>query len=49
MKCDVAGVASFRIRSVVAFMSISGQFEVDYRIICACRDGFVYTIKGYVA
>ena len=32
--------------SVAAFMSISGQFEVDYRIICACRDGFVYTIKG---
>ena len=31
--------------AVPVFMSIQGSYTVDYRIVVACRDGCVYTIK----
>jgi Bardet-Biedl syndrome 1 protein len=34
------------IPSVAAFMSIGGLYQVEYRILLACRDGKVYTIKN---
>ena len=26
-------------------MSVTGQFESEFRIVVACRDGCVYTLK----
>lgn len=31
--------------SVPVFLSISGLYDVEYRLIVACRNGFIYTIK----
>ncbi|EDO40876.1 predicted protein [Nematostella vectensis] len=31
--------------SVPAFMSVSGLYDVEFRVIVACRDGKVYTLK----
>ena len=27
-------------------MAVTGKYDVDYRIVIACRDGRVYTIKN---
>jgi Bardet-Biedl syndrome 1 protein len=36
--------------SVPVFMSVSGTFDVEYRIVVACRNNNVYTVKvGYRA
>lgn len=32
--------------AVPAFIAVTGTFDVEYRIVCACRDSKVYTIKG---
>jgi hypothetical protein len=32
--------------SVPAFICVTGMLEVDYRVVCACRDGRIYTIKN---
>lgn len=32
--------------AVPVFMGITGLFDVEYRIVVACRDGAVYTIKN---
>jgi len=33
------------LKSVPVFILAHGQFEIDYRIFVACRDGRVYQIK----
>jgi len=38
VKCEVASVPSF--------LACSGVFEIEYRIVVACRDGKIYTIKN---
>jgi Bardet-Biedl syndrome 1 protein len=46
---DVAGAAvatRFQLPSTPAYLTISGMLDVEYRIICACRNGSVYTIKN---
>ena len=36
--------------SPVTLLSISGQYESEFRIVAACRDGCVYSLKeGLVA
>eukprot|EP00164_Ancoracysta_twista_P002068 GFYU01002724.1.p1 GENE.GFYU01002724.1~~GFYU01002724.1.p1 ORF type:complete len:595 (-),score=154.58 GFYU01002724.1:156-1940(-) len=35
-----------KLNGVPVFMAINGLFEVEYRIVVACRDGNVYTIKN---
>lgn len=37
--------ARISLPGVPAFMAIQGQLDVDYRIVVACRNGSVYTIK----
>ena len=34
------------LKSVASFIQATGQFDVDYRIYVACRDGRVYLIKN---
>jgi Bardet-Biedl syndrome 1 protein len=34
------------LKSVPCFLQTSGQFDVEYRIYVACRDGKVYLIKN---
>jgi formate/nitrite transporter FocA (FNT family) len=34
-----------RLKDVPAFMAVSGSFDVEYRIVVACRDHKVYTVK----
>ena len=29
------------------FMDVSGLFDVEYRVVVACRNGAVYTLKRY--
>jgi Bardet-Biedl syndrome 1 protein len=31
--------------SVPVFMSVSGLFDVEFRIVVSCRDGNIYTLK----
>ena len=31
--------------SVPVFLSVSGLYDVEYRIIVACRNGHIYTLK----
>lgn len=45
---DQSGMAikkQINLKSVPAFIQCSGQYDVDYRIYVACRDGKVYVIK----
>ena len=30
---------------VPVFLNVSGLYDVEYRIVAACRDGAVYTFK----
>jgi len=39
-------IASVTLQGVPALMSVSGLFDVDWRIVVACRDGKVYTVKS---
>jgi Bardet-Biedl syndrome 1 protein len=34
------------LKSVPCFMQTTGQFDVEYRIYVACRDGKVYLIRN---
>ena len=36
----------FQLKSVPVQIDCSGQFDVDYKILVACRDGKVYIIKS---
>lgn len=38
-------MAKFTLPSPATMMSISGQFESEFRIVVGCRDGCIYTIK----
>ena len=45
---DPAGssiMAKVTLPGVPVHMAITGLFDVDYRIVVACRDGNVYTVK----
>ena len=42
---NFAVLAKFALPSTPSLLSISGQFEAEFRIVVACRDGCVYTIK----
>jgi len=42
---NFAVIAKVTLPATPVFMSIQGSFEVDYRIVLACRDGCAYTIK----
>ena len=33
--------------SVPVFLNVSGLYDVEYRIVAACRDGCIYTFKRY--
>ena len=35
-----------QLRGVPVLLAVTGLFDVDYRIVAACRDGCVYTIKN---
>ncbi|CAD7952783.1 unnamed protein product [Amoebophrya sp. A25] len=39
-------VQKVELESVPVFLVTSGLYEVEYRLICACRDGKVYTVKN---
>jgi Bardet-Biedl syndrome 1 protein len=46
---DAAGssiLVSATLVSVPVFLGVTGLYSVDYRVVCACRDGNVYTIKN---
>uniref|UniRef100_A0A6A7G4S6 Bardet-Biedl syndrome 1 protein-like n=1 Tax=Hirondellea gigas TaxID=1518452 RepID=A0A6A7G4S6_9CRUS len=36
---------SVSLPSVAAFLSVSGLYDVEYRILVACRNGHIYTLK----
>lgn len=38
-------VLTVTLPGVPAFLAVSGAFQVDYRIVAACRDGRVYSVK----
>ena len=38
-------LAKMSLPSVPSFMSVTGLFDVEFRIVVACRDGKVYTLK----
>ncbi|XP_013780434.1 Bardet-Biedl syndrome 1 protein homolog, partial [Limulus polyphemus] len=38
-------LAAMTVPSVPAFLNVTGLFDVEYRIIVACRDGILYTLK----
>ncbi|BFZ06952.1 hypothetical protein BsWGS_09991 [Bradybaena similaris] len=38
-------LATMELPSVPVFISVTGLFDVDYRIVVACRNGRVYTLK----
>ncbi|XP_014667462.1 PREDICTED: Bardet-Biedl syndrome 1 protein-like [Priapulus caudatus] len=38
-------LSMLQIPSVPVFLSVSGLFDVEFRIIAACRDGNLYTVK----
>ena len=31
--------------SVPVFLSVTGMYDVEYRIVVACRNGCIYTLK----
>ena len=31
--------------AVPVFLSVSGLYDVEYRVVVACRNGAVYTLK----
>ena len=35
-----------RLKAVPTVISVTGLYDVDYRIVAACRDGRVYTMRG---
>lgn len=37
---------SVQLPATPAFMAVTGLYTVEYRIVCACRDGHVYSIKN---
>ncbi|CAN0078223.1 unnamed protein product, partial [Heterosigma akashiwo] len=39
-------VAGVTLQGVPAMMCVSGLFDVEWRIVVACRDGRVYTVKS---
>lgn len=46
---DVGGVTvvnRFSLPSAPAYITVTGLYDVEYRIVCACRNGSVYTIKN---
>lgn len=46
---DVSGASildKFNLPSTPAHIAVSGLYDVEYRIVCACRNGNVYTIKN---
>ncbi len=32
---------------IPVFLNVSGLYDVEFRIIAACRDGTLYTFKRY--
>jgi len=32
--------------SVPAIIAVTGLYDVEWRIVCSCRDGKIYTIKN---
>ncbi|KAJ1632773.1 bardet-Biedl syndrome 1 family protein [Pavlovales sp. CCMP2436] len=46
---DVGGVtivSRFQLPSAPVYIAVTGLCDVEYRIVCACRNGSVYTIKN---
>lgn len=39
---------SFKLRSVPVFIEITGQYDIEYKIYVACRDGKIYFFKNGV-
>ncbi len=39
-------IKDIQLKDVPVFISVSGKYDVEYRIIVACRDGKLYTIKN---
>ena len=35
--------------SVPVFLSVTGMYDVEYRIVVACRNGCIYTLKRLVS
>lgn len=33
---------------IPAFISVTGLYDVEYRVIAACRDGGIYVYKRFV-
>jgi hypothetical protein len=40
-----ATVLRVQLPSIPAFIAVTGSFDVEYRIVVACRNNNVYTIK----
>lgn len=46
---DVSGVTilnRFVLPAAPVFLAVTGLYDVEYRVVCACRNGSVYTIKN---
>mmetsp|Transcript_1658 Transcript_1658/g.4843 ORF Transcript_1658/g.4843 Transcript_1658/m.4843 type:complete len:552 (+) Transcript_1658:21-1676(+) len=46
---DVSGatiLTKFKLPATPVYLAVTGLFDVEYRIVCACRNGSVYTIKN---
>ncbi|KAG8470997.1 hypothetical protein KFE25_009418 [Diacronema lutheri] len=46
---DVTGVTivnRFQLPSTPVYLAITGLYDVEYRLVCACRNGSIYTIKN---
>jgi len=39
-------LTSCKLKGVPVYIAVTGLYDVDYRIVVACRDGNVYTIKN---
>lgn len=43
---DSATVCSIKIPSAPVLLSVSGLFDIEWRVVAACRDGKLYSIKN---
>ena len=39
-------ICSAKLPSVPAIIAVTGLYDVEWRIVCSCRDGKIYTIKN---
>lgn len=45
-RSDSAIITSVKLNSAPALLSVSGLFDIEWRVVVACRDGRIYNIKN---